>query len=544
MNRPHTSSQTQRTKPTLRVLGRLPYVASSPEDSTPVSDPAPATDEGLFVLTDPIKRGLVLGVAVVAILSITWYFVSRKSGNSELADKHSDQAWEVQTPRPDAPEAPVWNPNGDAGQSPIQSAQAQAAPGFDGLFSDSTSVTRSPLGFELPPGNGWGQPSLQEDAPIYPNNATIAAASANSWQQPAAGQALPSYQAQTGLEPAAGVGTTSPLASQSALQFATSAPPPPWVNAASQPSGTQPAGFVTETYSAVPARAPVQSAIPGSPAVVRNPYVGEASSQVSDPLANPANAPPYPAMPVTAFSNSGQFSPGGTGQRGYESSPASGWPTTANQQPAQPAQAYAQPAEAYLASRSANQWGTAAPTSGWQPNVAYPNAPQGQGATWDQANRLGNAPLAPIGGNQTVAANNGFASPTYPQATYPQGNWNIPGGQQPTGWGDSAVAPSAVPAWNVPPGQPPQAPSYPSTPSPLSPMERSNTAPSVGGDSQVVPATYARPTPTSVSASQGWSPRGVYPSAGTTASGVSAAPSQYPSTGQTGYGLYPATTVR
>ncbi|MGQ9769716.1 MAG: hypothetical protein ACUVQG_04100 [Thermogutta sp.] len=541
MNRPYTSSKTQRTKPTLRVLGRLPYVASSPEESTMVSDPAPAPEKGLFDLTDPIKRGLLLGVGVVAILGVTWVFIGRKSSKTELANRDSTPAWEVQTPRPDAPEAPAWNPNEVASQSPVQLAQAQASPGFDGLFSYPTSETKSPLGFDLPPGNGWGEPLSQENTPVYPPNA---AGSPGSWQQPTVGQPLPSSQAQTSFEAVPELGIASPLVNRPVLQASAPAPVPPWVNAAGQPGAAQPAGFVAEDYSPVPVQPVAQSGMPSSPGVLHNPYVGDPNPAVSEAYPNPANSPAYPVTSVNAFSNSGQFSSSGTGQRGYERSPASVWSTTRSQQPAQPA-------EAYFASRPGNQWATPAPSTShnpshaWQLNPAYPNAPQSPVANWDQPNQLGNTPPAPAGASQPgVVANSGVPSPRYPQATYPQGNWNLPGGQQPANWGNVPVVSPAAPASNVAPGQPAQTPSYPATPNPLSPADRSNALPATTGDSQVVPATYARPTPPSPPASQGWSPAGAYPSTGTTASGVSAAPSQYPSTGQTGYGLYPATTVR
>jgi hypothetical protein len=529
MNRPQPSSQIQRPQPTLRVLGRLPYVAPPSDESTMVSEAeSPTMGSPLFV-TDSVKRGLIYGLVALTILAATWYFVSRKSGKTELA-KNGDNTWEVQPPRPDAPEAPTWNPYGEAGPSVIQAAQAQNSSGPASSLTSSTPTVRSPLGFELPPGNGWGQPSSPDSAVSYPSDASGVV---NSWQ-PNMGQSPASHQAQTSFDAIQGnVGAISPFPNPSALQPAGSAPVPPWANAAGQAPATQPAAYTAESYPAAASQNPVQPAMPGSPAVVRNPYVISETPATGNSFASPVNPAVYPAAPANVVSGAGSYSPAGTGPMNCGPATPNGWPTAASEQGAQQA-------EAYLASRPGNQWGTPSPSSTWQAGAAYPTAPQSPASGWDQTRSYGTIQPTSVGGNQAVSLPSGG----YPSPTYPQGNWNLPSGQQPSGWNESSLVPPTAPAWNIPTGQPAQSPNYPTSPGSFSPVDRSNTLPNTSGDSQVVPATYARSTPTDVSMSQGSYPTSLYPSTNGPSNAVNTAPAQYPSTGQTGYGLYPATTLR
>lgn len=526
MNRAQPSSPIQRPQPSLRVLGRLPYVAAQSDESTVVSEAeSPATESSLFV-TVSVKRGLIYGLVALTILVATWYFVGRRSGKSELA-KNGDDTWEVQPPRPDAPEAPTWNPYGEAGPSAIQSAQAQSSVGTGSSMTSSTSTVRSPLGFELPPGNGWGQPSSYDSATSYPSDASE---SVNSWQSNV-GQPPASYQAQTGFETVPG-GTTaiSPSPNQSALQ--PSGAVPPWANAAGQTLAAQPAAYGGENYPTAAWQNSAQPPMPGSPAVVRNPYVNVASAPTGDSFASPVNPAAYPAASATAISDPGSYSPAGTGPMNYGPGGPNGWPAAASQEGSQRA-------DAYLASRPGNQWGTPSPSGTWQADAAYPASSQSPTVGWDQTRPYGNIPPTPVGGNQAVSPpSGGYASPTYPQS-----QWSLPSGQQPSGWNESSLVPPPAPAWNIPTGQPAQSPSYSTPPSSSSPVDRSNTWPNTGGDSQVVPATYARSAPTDAAMSQGSYPTSVYPSTNGPSNVVNPAPAPYPSTGQT-YGLYPATTLR
>ncbi len=515
MNRPQPSSSAQRPQPTLRVLGRLPYVAPSSEDANGVPEPESSLKQAPFVLSDPIRRGLVYGLATLLVLGAVWYIVARKTDNTELAGKGSDKPWEVQTPRPDAPEAPAWNPY-NSSQMPAQSAQAQESPTPVGSFGGSQAPTKSPLGFDLPPGNSWGQSPVPENTFAQPAEAV-----SSPYRSQVAYVSAPysPYQAQgttDGWNGEANNGFANPQPTSAPVQGVVATPP--WVNAAGQPTG-----FTEDSRPVTQAESTQQTTIPGGPVVMRNPYVVSANA----PAALPSGMDQATYAPTTSPSGMAA-TPYGTPASGAVAPTSNAWST-----PGYPATPY----EA-VASRPRNDWQTPAVSNVQQPGAAYPPAAQPPVSGWNQA-AFGTTNLVPAGAIPDTSA----SGVGYPSAGDPQTN-GMSATQQLPGWNasPSPVGPSG-PGWNVPPSPATSSPAYPGSTNPYPPANRANTQPDWGQDPGVVPATYANPANPESRLPQGSYPTTQNPSA-TWLPNANTAPAQYPSTGQTGYGLYPATTLR
>jgi len=524
MNRPHSSSSSpQRPQPTLRVLGRLPYVAPSSTETANVVEPEPPLAGFSFTLNDSVRRGLIYGLIAVAILGVTWYLVARKTDKSEVASKDGEKPWEVHVPRPDAPEAPTWNPY-DSTHPPVQSAQAQQSPDLGTAFGSTAPSTKSPLGFDLPPGNGWGQPALPESATGYPSGSAGAAYS----EQQNTNSISQTYQVQaTPDSPSAGVSSGSPFPNQASNSVQGLAPTPPWANAAGQPFAGQVSGFAGPPQPVGQPGATAPSSVPGAPAIVRNPYVADVNSSAANGMPGVANPAAYNPVPAPNFAQAAPYLPSnGTAPSGTFPTWSGG---TGEPNPNQ--------ATAYLASRPGNEWGSPTPQQTPAVNPSSPQFPP----SWSQ-NGYGNTALTPAGANQ----NGSTPATAYRSSGYPQENWDVPASQPSSGWnGVSPVSPATVPGWNLPATQPPSAPSYPGPNTPYAPADRSNTWPATGQDSQVVPATYANPATGEPQLPQGSPyPTTHYPSTGWTPNVSNPVPSQYPTTGHTGYGLYPSTTLR
>ncbi|GIX02532.1 MAG: hypothetical protein KatS3mg112_1469 [Thermogutta sp.] len=107
MNKPlHTDDAP--SQGTVRVLARLPYVGGERETGPEqTAYPFRATPTSFF--SDPIRRGLALGLAAVLLLGVIW-FIAGRGKKSEIASNGQEKPWETAVPRPDAPEAPAWSP--------------------------------------------------------------------------------------------------------------------------------------------------------------------------------------------------------------------------------------------------------------------------------------------------------------------------------------------------------------------------------------------------------------------------------------------------
>ncbi|MGB9689341.1 hypothetical protein [Thermogutta sp.] len=548
MNKPlHTDDAP--SQGTVRVLARLPYVGrereTGPEQAT---YPFRATPTPFF--SDPIRRGLALGVAAVLLLGVIW-FIAGRGKKSEIASNGQDKPWQTAVPRPDAPEAPAWSPPSVSlpGEG-VQSTQAQPF----GLATDSQPVTRSPLGFELPPGNSWGSP---QENPV--NSPAIQPASTTgepilAWENPQLTQGSPGPVAmQAQINSQYGMPPVSPSGN----------PSTPWANAAgfgANPPGPTPMNSTPYGYAGVAPVAPTAASPAGSGQIVRNPYFN------NQPVAQSANVP--------LNQSAGDFTPGDNpwGQPVTATLPAS-WPTPVELQPpstvsgpsvivaSRPnAPQFAQPSGSPTVPSSAPgtgypqaaQWNLPSPTAG---SSNYSNAPSAsvdvpQNAWGNPMSQLP-APghtLPSTGGNSLDGGlySNGVR---VSQSGY-QGPVGTPGQQQSpayngpsaTVWGDPRTA---APGQMLQPGQNQQGPSYPSTDSYRYYGPTSQPGAQQPHDNQVVPATYANPSwgnqmnafapgSTGATASPGSSQRQV----GTSTDQL------YPTTGQTGYNLYPTSVLR
>jgi len=534
MNRPHSSSSAQRPQPTLRVLGRLPYVAPASTETPNDAEPETTFTGVSFAMNDSVRRGLIYGLIAVAILGVTWYLVARKTDKSQLASKDSEKPWEVHVPRPDAPEAPAWGPY-ESGQPAVQSAQAQQSPGGGPALGSATPTTKSPLGFDLPAGNGWGQPPFSETTTNHYPNGMVGPAYGT--QQQNTTPAPQAYQVQATPEslsagmPAGSMPTGSPFPTQPSNATQAFAPTPPWANAAGQSFASQPSGFAGDSQPVFQAGNPAQSPIAGAPTIVRNPYVTDVSPSVANGNPGTANPAAYSPVPAANLADAGQYTPSnGTAPNGTLPAWSGGTGEPGSYQ-----------AAAYLASRPGNEWGvppTSTPQQASAGNASNPQFP----ASWNQTNAYGSTALAPAGINQNATA----PATMYGSSGYPQESWGPANVQQPSNWNTTPpVSPAVVPGWNLPASQPTSSPNYPGATNPYSPSDRSNTMPASGQDSQVVPATYANPANGDPRLPQGSPyPTTHYPSTGWTPNASNPVPNQYPVTGQTGYGLYPSTTLR
>lgn len=520
MNRPQPSSSAQRPQPTLRVLGRLPYVAPSSEDSAGVSESEPSLNHTPLALSEPVRRGLIYGVATLLILGGLWYIVSRKTDNTELASKSPDKSWEVQMPRPDAPEAPAWSPH-NSGEMQAQSAQAQESSVPVGSFAGPQTPAKSPLGFDLPPGNSWGQPTATENAFAQPAET---AGVPYSPQTANAGAPYSAFEAQTafnGWNGGASNGFANPQSMSAFPQGVVTTPP--WVNAAGQPSAGQPGGFTAERLPLNQGETALQPTSPSGPVVMRNPYVVSGNTPGAT-LPSGLDQAGYTATSTPTGMATGPY---GTPSLGPAAPTPNAW--SASGYPTMPYEA--------VASRPRNDWQTPAVSNVQQPTSGYPANTQPAMSGWNQAG-YGVTSLVPAAAIQDASA----SSAGYPSATYPQSDGSMSTTQQLPGWKPSPPVPS-FPSWNVPPSHATPSPSYPGSTNPYPPANRPNPQPDWGQDPGVVPATYANSVNADSRLPQWSYPSTQNPSA-TSVPNTNTTSPQYPSTGQTGYGLYPSTTLR
>lgn len=545
MSRAQTPETTFSHEGTVRVLAKVPYVNENDAPQGAPSHPYRVARLGFlaYLLSDPVRRGLALGTAATLLLGTIWFFATRS--RKEVAQNPNSKPWEVAVPRPDAPEAPAWNPTGSTGSESVQSTQAQPV-----ATPASYGPTKSPLGFDLPPGNGWGAP--EGTVATFGSGETNLVTSPGgspflNWERPAPGGPMD--------------GSVMASASSSQQVPSESAPmgqPLPWANAAGYPSqaavspvpGPSPAGYF-------PGQAGTQADASG---VVRNPYYD-------------ASGPHSTSVVQGAGSGNWSGVPGGT-----PGVPA-GWPAPVSLQPP----ANPQPSLS-LASRPAT-----GPVVGSFPTVgtgvsggsvsAAPTAATGWGTPLNGDGRLATytapsyaSPQAPWAG--AVQA---------PQAVQPQAS-SPAGSSQQAAFGSATAwrgVDSAYPATQAAPsaGQLPNAapvPVYPSTsPGPWSlPTAGSeSTGPRAGGqevpyypstdsfrsspqstqplnappaDPQVVPATYANPNSRSggVGTSSPPAANWDFRRGATTWPSAPPASQPYPTTGQAGYNLYPSSTLR
>ena len=549
MNKPlHTDDAS--SQGTVRVLARLPYVGGE-QESVPEHSTYPFRATPVSFFSDPIRRGLALGVAVVLLLGVIW-FIAGRGKKSEIASNAQNKPWETAVPRPDAPEAPAWSP--PSVSLPSESVQSTQAQPF-GAAGDSHLVTRSPLGFELPPGNGWGSPQENSLNTSSTQPSLTAGQPILAWENPQATQASPALPpVQTQMTPQYDVAPVN----------ASGNSPTPWANAAgfaANSPGSTPMNPTPQGYASVAPAGPTAPSSAGPAQIVRNPYFN------SQPVAQSANASPtQPAADFTASNNS-------WGQPVSATLPAS-WPTPVELQPPSAAVGpsaviasrpnapdFAQPATSPRVQNSisaagypqASQWNMPSTTAG---SSVYSHASSVSSAapqnTWGNSTSQLSSPGSPIpsiGGNPS---NYGPYSNAVPgsQPAY-QGSVGLQTPQQSPAyngpsaglWGDSRAM---GPGQTVQPGQNQQAPVYPSTDSYRYYGPTSQPGTQQPHDNQVVPATYANPSWGNYLNGSGPSPMG--PTAPTgrpqqQQAGTSA-DQLYPTTGQTGYNLYPTSVLR
>lgn len=515
MDRHHPAEHARAQDSSVRVLARLPYVRE--ETMTEASPIAPMRSVYSTLFSDPIRRGLAIGVAVIMLLGVIWLFAGR--GKKEVASPTGGQDWQNAVPRPDAPEAPPWNAGQSALSENTQSTQAQPVD-----FAGSSVATKSPLGFDLPPGNGWGSPSVGQFAPPGDANTVSQGSTVLSWERgaaasPAVVQSIPPVAGE--MPPGVSSGFAQSQPGQS----------PPWVNAAGH-------GGITAGSGEIAGRPSTAGPATANAGVVRNPYVAQPPVWAGDAGSTGQNTPVGYAAAVTA------------GQERLAMAPAapavSGWPApVALQPPASP-----------------TAWQQSAPAPSYPPapqgpynNAGLPNA-SGVSTQWNAPSENTNlflgagyaAPnyqgLSPAPGAQPagVTAGHPATSSTY-SGTVPEAT--TPFTQMPTGY------PSTTPGgWNIPTGTQPAPQFIPNQDNQLYPSTdsyRSNrsSVPSQtlgASDSQVVPAAYANPqwqaasVPGSSSTAPAWRSNQTQ----------SPAPSSqsYPTTGQNSYSLYPTATLR
>ncbi|NMC19265.1 MAG: hypothetical protein GYA33_02495 [Thermogutta sp.] len=217
---------------------------------------------GFAMWEKPVWRGIALGGVVIVLLAAVWFFSSR-GGNDSGGVTDSAGRWQVPVPQPEAPEAPRWDSNlTSAPNSPQPAAGQQTSTAWAGWntpsspasFAQGETPSKSPLGFDLPPGNRWGD-SVGMDASSHPTGMTPE----QPYYQPATTLPVPSYAPQ-GVPASAPQQTawSDPAPSQPSPSPAQQAS---WANAAANTlSQSQPTGGV---------QAPVQD---GQPFTVQNPY--------------------------------------------------------------------------------------------------------------------------------------------------------------------------------------------------------------------------------------------------------------------------------
>lgn len=398
--RVRSSSDARATVPS--VLTELPDL-SRPE--TDLDEIGTISYGGFAMWEKPVWRGIALGGVVIVLLAAVWFFSGRgRNDSGGMTD--SAGRWQVPVPQPDAPEAPRWDANA---ASPGNSAQAEAGQQAWGGWNHSNNAaafpqpetpSKSPLGFDLPPGNRWGDSTATNEGQL-PTGMTPQ----QSYAQPGAALPVPSYPPQgipAGSQQTAwsGPGSQQPEFAQ--------APQPSWANAAS--SGTR------DLQANGNATAPAQD---GQPYTVQNPYYqpwAGAQTVAQSPAGN-GEAAPSGAMP-----------------------PASTWPVPSSQ--AAPPNMPATYPQSRYAQANTQTYGYSA-----QPSYASP------GAEERVAFRGGNGDSAPATAGYVPAYSPNLNRPGAPSwnadaatnSAYPDSTSGAPAWGQPTNPSLPAAVPGSQP---------------------------------------------------------------------------------------------------
>lgn len=335
------------------------------------------------MLEKPVWRGVALGSVVIVLLAAVWFF-SGRGRNDSGGVTDSNGRWQVPVPQPDAPEAPRWGSDLTSSPTSAQPGVGQAtATAWDGWNSPSTAgpvaqtaaPSKSPLGFDLPPGNRWGDAAIT-DAGSPPTGM----AAQQQYAPPGAALPVPSYAPQ-GVSAFASrpPAWNDPASSQPPLPAAQQ---PSWANAASN--------NFSETPSAGAGQPSVQD---GQPYTVQNPYYQpwtgpQAVAQNSSGYANstPSSGPTWaapssqtaaPTMPTTY--PQGAYSQASAQSYGYPATPP-----------------YASPAVDERVAFRGNGRDSGSPDAGYvpaySPNLNRPSAP-----SWNQNASPNSAYPAPSG---------------------------------------------------------------------------------------------------------------------------------------------------
>ncbi|RMG04259.1 MAG: hypothetical protein D6741_01270, partial [Planctomycetota bacterium] len=326
----------------------------------------------------------IAGSVVVGGVLVLAVWVALSSGWK--GDK-GDQAWMPENPAPDAPEAPLWNP--ETAQAPATTqAESPDKLGFSWDASQSTEATaegyqgptKSMFGYDLPPGNSWGGPSAEgtdvsvPPAAVPPQGGELTPAPVNE----AVGSQVPGASG-------AGAWNASSLGQPGAVGY--------------PPAATSGSGVAPEPSVQYPRTDASAGAYQADPAFAQGsvPYASQA----------PDIAPSYPA--------------------------AANGQSPANSQGV----AYSQGSYGYPSPTSGSDLGPAAPSQNWNANTAaqpvYPQAAPSAtsgAASYDQpAYRVGMRPSygtsypTPVSSQRSIPSTgypaDPIAQPSTPQVVYP-----------------------------------------------------------------------------------------------------------------------------
>ncbi|GAB6166415.1 hypothetical protein JCM19992_24150 [Thermostilla marina] len=388
----------------------------------------------------------IAGSVVVGGVLVLAVWVALSSGWK--GDK-GDQAWMPENPAPDAPEAPLWNP--EAAQVPATTqAESPESLGFAWDAQQSTEATaegyqgptKSMFGYDLPPGNSWGSSNENSGVGTVPPTAAI---------QGPGNELTPAP-----VNEAVGARVPSPVGGPAAWSDPSMGGQGPVGYPAPDASGT---GFAPEPSVQYPRTDASAGFYPAQPTLAQNP--ASYSPQAPD------IAPSYPATgngPAVANPQGVTYSQGSYGYPsttgGYGQTPASAsqtWSADTAAQPVYPqsspsgmtgAATYDQPAyRVGMRPSNGNSYGASVspqrsiPSTGYPADpIAQPTTPQvvypaATGASSPNASVTPYIPSAPayqtpVGGyGYTPQTSAGYGAGAYP----PSGEYNgYPGSQQGT----------------------------------------------------------------------------------------------------------------
>ncbi|MGQ9604965.1 MAG: hypothetical protein ACUVTW_02115 [Thermogutta sp.] len=353
---------------------------------------------GFAMWEKPVWRGLALGGVVIVLLAAVWFFSGRGRNNSGgMTD--SEGRWQTPVPQPDAPEAPRWNSNLASSPNSAQPGTGQqgppgwnwSTPGHSTPFAQTETPTKSPLGFDLPPGNRWGD-SAGMDVGSHPSGVPAQ----QSYAQAGTALPVPSYAPQgipaSAAQQTAWIDPASTWPSSSQPSQPSQSLQPSWANAASsnmpepQPTAaTQAPSSEGQPYTV---QNPYYQAWQGTPGVAQQPGGSQNPSLPSAPSAGmSASVPTWglaspqaatPAMPTTYPQS----------PYAQSNAPSYGYPA---------ASPYASPAaEERLAFRGSQAGPASSATNyvpAYSPGLNYPQAP-----TWNTDATMNSAyPASPNG---------------------------------------------------------------------------------------------------------------------------------------------------